>query len=87
MNQSSEYQAALNVKQAAECLGMSQAWVRKQVFRRAIPHLKIGRSVRFERSALDAFLTARRIDAAARVDSRAERRAEQGGSASGPEAR
>jgi excisionase family DNA binding protein len=43
---------------------MSEAWVRKKVFQRAIPHLKIGRSVRFRRSDLDAYLRSRRIDAA-----------------------
>ena len=40
---------------------MSEAWVRKQVFRKALPHFKIGKSVRFSVASLDEYLKAREV--------------------------
>ena len=51
-----------DTNEAATFLGMSEAWIRKAVHLRTLPFLKIGRSVRFRRADLDAFLDARRVE-------------------------
>lgn len=58
----SDESITLTAKQAAFHLAMSEAWLRKAVYRRIIPFVRIGRAVRFRRADLDAFLESRRID-------------------------
>ena len=43
---------------AAAYLGVSQKWVDKKVSEREIPFIKLGRLVRFDPDALDAFIAA-----------------------------
>jgi excisionase family DNA binding protein len=42
----------------AQLVGSSERFVRDLVSRREIPHLKIGKFVRFDREAIDAWLKA-----------------------------
>ena len=51
-----------DVPGAAEYLGMSEAWVRAAVFRRKIPFMRVGRSVRFAYADLKAFMVQRRVE-------------------------
>lgn len=51
---------ALDVKGAAEFLGMSVSWVYKQVSSETLEHFKIGRSVRFDPVKLHAWREAQR---------------------------
>ena len=49
----------LNIKEAARHIGMSVAFVRKSVRNKTIPFSRIGtKSLRFDRDALDEWLTA-----------------------------
>lgn len=50
----------LDVMQAAEILGVSREWVYKLAGRGELPHYRLGRSIRFRRSELEAFLEAAR---------------------------
>ena len=54
--------AALNERDAAHYLGMSESWLRHQRLSRAPDapkHMRLGRAVRYRVSDLDAFLEAR----------------------------
>lgn len=54
---------SLPSKQAAEYIGMSESWLRKSRLEGntdAPPYLKIGKSVRYLKSDLDAWLNQRR---------------------------
>jgi excisionase family DNA binding protein len=53
----------LTPQEAAEHLGTSLRFVRRLVFERRIPFVKVGRHVRIAASDLDAFITAGRIEA------------------------
>lgn len=64
----------LNETQAAEYIGMSVAFLRAGRCRGVIgnrtptpPHFKTGRRVQYARVDLDAWLSARRVDPAARI--------------------
>jgi len=47
----------LNIRQAAEYVGMSVAFFRKGVRQRSVPHARIGtKSLRFDREALDSWI-------------------------------
>jgi excisionase family DNA binding protein len=59
---SSTSREILNLDAAAEYIGASPRFVRKQVAERRIPYFKVGRLVRFERRDLDAFLDAGRVE-------------------------
>ena len=49
----------LNVSEASRHIGMSVGFVRKGVRNRTIPHSRVGtKSLRFDREALDAWLSA-----------------------------
>ena len=50
----------LDVGEAAIFLNMSVAWLRAQVLNRKIPFYKIGRSVRFSKPELEAYVQDRR---------------------------
>jgi len=49
----------LTDKQAGERLGMSARWVRNEALHNRIPHVRLGRYVRFDADALDAWVAAR----------------------------
>jgi excisionase family DNA binding protein len=53
----------LTVPEAAEYLGMTPNAVRMMVQKRDIPHIRVGRRVRFDIRDLDAHMRARRIEA------------------------
>jgi excisionase family DNA binding protein len=52
----------LTPQEAAERLGTSLRFVRRLVFERRIPFVKVGRHVRITASDLDAFIAAGRVD-------------------------
>ncbi|WP_245160393.1 helix-turn-helix domain-containing protein [Blastococcus sp. CT_GayMR20] len=51
----------LTIDQAAEYLGTGQRFVRRLISERRIPYVKLGKHVRLERCALDAFVAAGRV--------------------------
>jgi excisionase family DNA binding protein len=51
----------LTVGQAGEYLGTGERFIRRLVAERRISYVKIGKFVRLQRSALDAFIEAGRI--------------------------
>ncbi len=51
---------ALTVNEAAAALGLSSKYIYKLVYLRRIPHVKLGRSVRFLPEDLQAWLKKRR---------------------------
>ena len=53
----------LSPKDAAEQLGTSVRFVRRLIFERRIPFIKVGRHVRIAASDLEAFLAAGRVEA------------------------
>jgi excisionase family DNA binding protein len=53
----------LSPKDAADQLGTSVRFVRRLVFERRIPFIKVGRHVRIAASDLEAFLAAGRVEA------------------------
>jgi excisionase family DNA binding protein len=57
-----ELDALLSVEQAAERLGTSVRFVRRLVFERRIPYVKVGRHVRIPARDLDAFIRAGRVE-------------------------
>jgi excisionase family DNA binding protein len=52
----------LTPQEAAERLGTSLRFVRRLVFQRRIPFIKVGRHVRIAASDLDAFIAAGRVE-------------------------
>lgn len=48
---------------AAEYLQVSESLLRQRVMRKKIPYLKIGKSVRFTESMLDAYAARHRVEA------------------------
>ena len=53
----------LTPQEAAERLGTSLRFVRRLVFQRRIPYVKVRRHVRIAASDLDAFIAAGRVEA------------------------
>ena len=53
----------LTPQDAADRLGTSLRFVRRLVFQRRIPYVKVGRHVRIAASDLDAFIAAGRVEA------------------------
>jgi excisionase family DNA binding protein len=53
----------LTPQDAANRLGTSLRFVRRLVFQRRIPYVKVGRHVRIATSDLDAFIAAGRVEA------------------------
>lgn len=51
----------LTVAQAAEFLGTGERFVRRLVSERRLPYVKVGKYVRIERAALDAFIESGRV--------------------------
>ena len=55
------HEQLLTVGQAGEYLGTGERFIRRLVSQRRIPYVKLGKYVRLERSALDAFIEAGRV--------------------------
>jgi excisionase family DNA binding protein len=53
----------LSPQEAADRLSTSLRFVRRLVFQRRIPYVKVGRHVRIAASDLDAFIAAGRVEA------------------------
>jgi excisionase family DNA binding protein len=51
----------LTVEQAADYLHTGERFIRRLIAERRIAYVKIGKFVRFQRSALDAFIEAGRV--------------------------
>lgn len=51
--------ALLDAAGAAELLGVPESWIRSQARAERIPHLRLGRYVRFDRDELGAWLDGR----------------------------
>lgn len=51
----------LTIAQASEYLGTGERFVRRLVAERRIPYVKLGKYVRLQQSALDAFIEAGRV--------------------------
>ena len=67
----------LTEREAAELIGMSVSFLRAARSRGVLgnrtpppPHLQMGRAIRYSRRALDEWMSARRVDPAARHKSR-----------------
>lgn len=58
-----QHRRPLDVNEAAAYLGVTARWVRRAVAERRIPHLKVGRYVRFDQEDLDAYLQRQRVPA------------------------
>jgi excisionase family DNA binding protein len=58
------HEALIDLKEVAARLGVNERFVRRLVFERRIPYLKVGRLLRFEPSELDAWLDEARRDIA-----------------------
>jgi excisionase family DNA binding protein len=54
----------IDINGAADHLGTTPRHLRSLVFRREIPHVKIGGKLRFDPQALDAFVDSCRVPAA-----------------------
>jgi excisionase family DNA binding protein len=52
----------MNIEAAAERLGVTVRLVRRLVFERRIPYLKIGKYVRFDPDALDRWVAEQRVE-------------------------
>ena len=52
----------LTIKEAAAALGVSRDFVEREIGRRAIGHVRMGRSPRIPPEALDAYVKARTVN-------------------------
>ncbi len=59
--QSLDRNPLLTVAQAGEYLGTGERFIRRLITERRIPFVKVGKYVRLERSALDAFVDKGRV--------------------------
>lgn len=50
----------LDAKDAAELLSVPESWIRAEARADRVPHVRLGRYVRFERAALEQWLDGRR---------------------------
>ena len=55
----------LSVPEVADRLNVKQSWVRDAIFEKRLPYIKVGRLVRVEEGAIDAFLEANRQETVA----------------------
>jgi excisionase family DNA binding protein len=53
----------LDIDAAAARLGVTPRYIRHAIAQRTIPHIKVGRLVRFDPADLDAYVTANRREA------------------------
>lgn len=53
----------LDVVEASELLNVRASWLREAVRTRRVPHLKLGKHVRFERAELETWARAQRVEA------------------------
>jgi excisionase family DNA binding protein len=54
----------LSIEEAAAYLGVTPRWMRRAVERRTLPHIKLGRLVRFDQADLEAYLAEQRVEPA-----------------------
>ncbi|MEM9131470.1 MAG: helix-turn-helix domain-containing protein [Actinomycetota bacterium] len=57
-----EPQPLLNIEQAAKRLGVDVRFVRRLVFEKRLPYVKVGKFVRFEPSDIEAWIADRRVE-------------------------
>jgi excisionase family DNA binding protein len=57
-----EYQGTWDIYQAAAYVGFAPGTMRNKIWRREVPFLKLGRSVRFLKRDLDEWLDQHRVD-------------------------
>jgi excisionase family DNA binding protein len=55
-------QRLLTIDEVAELLAVPPSHVRGLIFKKRIPYIKVGKYVRFEQGAVDAFLEAGRVE-------------------------
>jgi excisionase family DNA binding protein len=72
----------ISIRQASAMLGLSRSTVRDWVWRRKIPHVRVGGAVRFRPSDLRAFIEAGAVPAAPRQPKPRQRKTERGGRSS-----
>jgi excisionase family DNA binding protein len=60
----------LMVKEVAKRLNMSETWVYRQAQCRIIPHVRLGKSVRFIESDLEAWINASKVKGCLRIERR-----------------
>lgn len=60
-----KFQRLLTVQELAERLNTTERQCRRLVHERRIPHLHVGRKLRFDWSAIDAWLEAQAVEAEA----------------------
>lgn len=46
----------LTIEQASDLLKVKRSWLRCQVFKKAIPYVKVGRHVRFELTEIERWI-------------------------------
>jgi excisionase family DNA binding protein len=63
----------LDAKEVAERLSVPVSWVREQTRLGAIPHIRLGRYVRFEWSEVEAWLERQRVGSGRRSVTRSNR--------------
>jgi excisionase family DNA binding protein len=56
-----DHDLLLTIGQAGDYLGTGERFVRRLVAQRRIPYVKLGKYVRLQQSALDAFIEAGRV--------------------------
>jgi excisionase family DNA binding protein len=61
--------ALLDIAQAADRLGVTPRFMRRLVFERRVPYIKVGKFVRFEPADLEAWLAAHRVEPTGRASS------------------
>lgn len=61
MNQTTVKAPLLSIQEAAEKLNMPVSRIRYEVFLKRIPHLKIGRSIRFNESDLEVWIENKKV--------------------------
>ena len=52
----------LDIGEAAERLGVTPRFMRRLVFERRLPYIKVGKYVRFESADLEAWLASNRVE-------------------------
>ena len=60
----------MDVETAAQCLGISSHSLRRWTRKRCVPFVRMGRTIRFSRQALNSFILANAVKPANQVDAR-----------------
>ncbi len=70
VDNAAEAQLLLRVDEAARLLGIGTTLAYEMVARHELPHVRLGRSVRVPRAALEAWIAANTVAAPRRTDNR-----------------